>query len=45
MKYNGIDYNDYLIEQALENMGDAEFAAMVVRALGFGQQPAAADQG
>lgn len=29
MKYNGIDYNDYLIEQALENMGDAEYAAMV----------------
>ena len=29
MKYNGMDYNDYLIEQALENMGDAEYAAMV----------------
>ena len=23
MKYNGIDYNDYLIEQALENMGES----------------------
>ena len=29
MKYNGIDYNDYLIEQALENMGDAEYAELV----------------
>ena len=29
MKYNGIDYNDYLVEQALDNMGDAEFAAMM----------------
>lgn len=30
MKYNGMDYNDYLVEQALDNMGDAEFAAMMV---------------
>lgn len=29
MKYNGIDYNDYLIEQALENMGDAEYAELM----------------
>lgn len=29
MKYNGMDYNDYLVEQALDNMGDAEFAAMI----------------
>lgn len=29
MKYNGMDYNDYLVEQALDNMGDAEFAAMM----------------
>lgn len=29
MKYNGIDYNDYLIEQTLENMGDEEYAAMI----------------
>lgn len=29
MKCNVIDYNDYLIEQALDNMGDAEFAAMM----------------
>lgn len=29
MKYNGIDYNDYLIEQALDNMGDAEYAELM----------------
>lgn len=29
MKYNGMDYNDYLVEQALDNMGDAEFAVMM----------------
>lgn len=29
MKYNGIDYNDYLIEQALENMGDIEYAELM----------------
>jgi len=29
MKYNGIDYNDYLIEQALENMGDAEYVELM----------------
>lgn len=29
MKYNGIDYNDYLVEQALDNMGDTEFTAMM----------------
>lgn len=29
MKYRGIDYNDYLVEQALENMGDAEYAEMI----------------
>ena len=29
MKYNGMDYNDYLVEQALDNMGDAEFAEMM----------------
>ena len=29
MKYNGMDYNDYLVEQALDNMGDAEFVAMM----------------
>ena len=29
MKYNGIDYNDYLIEQALKNMGDTEYAELM----------------
>ena len=29
MKYNGIDYNDYLVEQALMNMGDAEYAELM----------------
>ena len=29
MKYNGIDYNDYLVKQALDNMGDVEYAAMI----------------
>lgn len=29
MKYDGMDYNDYLVGQALDNMGDAEFAAMM----------------
>ena len=29
MKYNGMDYNDYLVEHALDNMGDTEFAAMM----------------
>ena len=29
MKYNGMDYNDYLVEQALNNMGDEEFAEMM----------------
>ena len=29
MKYNGMDYNDYLVEQALNNMGDKEFAEMM----------------
>ena len=29
MKYNGMDYNDYLVEQALNNMGDKEFSEML----------------